>query len=568
VSRDLDRLKESYRDLYQNAPVMYFSLDIHGNLVTLNDTLLQTLGFEREALIRQPYGRLLPPDRAAEWGEPIPAALFHDVTRAGELETQWRKQDGTIMDVWIRSVPITDADGGFVRTRSAALEVTEKNRLADELRCRGDELERANSDLKNTNRELEEFTSVVSHDLKEPLRTIQAFSNMLAEDYAGQLGADAFQSINHLVQASTRLGALIDDLLNLSGAGRVLRAPQIFNLIEIVATVRRDLADLVQRKNAEIIVEGSLPAVIGDRHRVTQLLANLVGNGLKYNNNKTPRVTIGEAPEELLARLPPRDGRKPNTGLERERAVLFVRDNGIGIPQRFHERIFGIFHRLHQADEYEGTGAGLAICKKIVEAHDGRIWVESEPDKGATFYFSLPKPRAVPALPAVAETPRFKTEPRSARHVLMELPRRRAEKNGKAPARRPRLLLVEDMPDIAMITKKLADRAGYELIWHPSAEDALEYLQANEPDLVLLDIQLPGMSGVELCQFIRTQPALKHLSISLFTQGQEHQNLAWAREQGADFILTKDLLTRPDHWTMRIQEILQSPRPAAAEVVG
>jgi signal transduction histidine kinase len=201
------------------------------------------------------------------------------------------------------------------------------------------------------------------------------------------LGPEGQTFIGHITHASKRLGLLIDDLLTLSRAGRILNTPQEFDLAQCVATVCGDLASLIQRKNASVRVEGKLPAVIGDPQRVTQLLTNLVSNGLKYNNGPQPQVVIGIAPSSAMKRLE-RNNTLPRSS-DQERVTLFVRDNGIGIDARYHEQIFGIFRRLHLPEEYEGTGAGLAICKKIVEAHGGSIWVESEPGRGATFFFTL-----------------------------------------------------------------------------------------------------------------------------------------------------------------------------------
>jgi PAS domain S-box-containing protein len=392
INRDLERLKESYRDLYHNAPGMYFSLDPEGRFATINDTMLRTLGYTRPELSGQPFTRLLAPEcRALYFMNPA------DYQKPGEVQTRWVKKDGTVIDVWIRSTPVLDVEGQFVRSRSAAQDMTEHNRLANALRTKAEELQKANTQLRRINRELDDFTYVVSHDLKEPLRTLQAFSNFLAQDYGDKLGTEGQDYISHLIQASRRLGSLIDDLLNLSKAGRITHAPRPFELADVVQTVCSDLADLIQRKGAVVRVEGLLPTVAGDPQRITQLLTNLVGNGLKYNKNPHPQVVIGtndeiavpcSEPDIRLDELPPAGPREPQF------VTLYVRDNGIGIDPKYHQRIFRIFCRLHAREEYEGTGAGLAICKKILEAHGGRIWLDSQLGQGATFYFTLPLPQA------------------------------------------------------------------------------------------------------------------------------------------------------------------------------
>ncbi len=540
---DLDRLKRSYRDLYHNAPVMYFGLDPEGRFVTFNDTLLNTLGHKHEDLLGKQYADAIPANPPAEQGQP---PFPQSPGKTEGQKTQWRHKNGSLVDVWIRSTAAVDDDGNLVRWRCSALDLTERNRLADELRARGDELERMNARLRQTNTELEDFTHVVSHDLKEPLRTLQAFSHILAEEYAAQLGADGFHYINHLVQASSRLGRLVDDLLSLSQAGRINRDLKSFNLNESLATVRRDLSDLIQRKNAALVIEGSLPEVVGDPQRIAQLLANLVGNGLKYNQNPSPRIVVGQSDQ-------------PHE--ENGHIVCFVRDNGIGIDPKFHQQIFGIFRRLHTNEDYEGTGAGLAICKKIVEAHGGKIWVESQPGKGAAFFFTLPKP-----------TPRSADDTDSDDDMLLPPPALDFAPSlpSKSSLRGTRILLVEDMYEIGTIIKKLGQRSGLIFTWFTTAEEAWDYLQTETPDFILLDKNLPGMDGLELCRRIR-KTLQSQVTIALFSQEQRLEDLRTLRKAGANFFISKELLSRPAIWQEKLRELLlkaraKSQQPASGEM--
>jgi PAS domain S-box-containing protein len=405
ANEDLQRLKESYRDLYHHAPVLYFSLDGRGHFVACNETMLRTLGYPREALLGQPYRRLLTPaSRAAFLRDPT---VFQ---RPGELETQWVKQDGTVIDVWVGTSTVRDETGAFVRSRSAARDVTERKRLANALRAKAQEVGQANAQLRRINQELEDFTYIVSHDLKEPLRTLEAFSNFLAQDYGPALGAEGQDYITHLIQASRRLGALIDDLLTLSRAGRVINTPRPFSWDEAVETVRADLHDLIQRKQAIFRVEGPLPPACGDPERVIQLLSNLVSNGFKYNQSPRPEVVLGATAPPGRPTPPPGQVAAPANDF----VTLWVRDNGIGIDRTYHEQIFRMFRRLHRRDEFEGTGAGLTICRRIIEAHGGRIWVESEAGQGATFYFTLPRRPAEPSGPAAAARPEGAAAPEPA----------------------------------------------------------------------------------------------------------------------------------------------------------
>jgi PAS domain S-box-containing protein len=388
ANRALAELKDRYSDLYQNAPAMYFSLDLEGRLLVCNDTLLKTLGYRRKDLIGRPYEQLLP-----ETDRPTFRGRFSQYLRDGriEAESRWRTADGREIDVFVTAVAVRDPEGRLIHSRSVAQDITARKRLEAELRRNNDRLARINDELSRKNTELDEFSYVISHDLQEPVRTLIAFSGFLRQDYADRLDDQAVEYLDYLAEASTRMRTLIQDLLELSRAGRTTSDFGPVPLADVLGTLRVDLAELIRARGAEVVAEGPLPTLWGDRTRIGQLLGNLICNALKYNESDRPRVEVG-----LLTGPAPGDGRT---------ITLAIRDNGIGIDPQFHDKIFQMFRRLHARDRYEGTGAGLAICQKIARAHGGRIWVESCPGAGSTFFVDLPLAPAGPPATILPASP-------------------------------------------------------------------------------------------------------------------------------------------------------------------
>jgi PAS domain S-box-containing protein len=245
-------------------------------------------------------------------------------------------------------------------------------RAAAELERQQSELElhRQKQDLARSNDELQQFAYVASHDLQEPLRMITSYLELLERRYKGQLDAKADMFIGYAVDGASRMQTLINDLLNYSRVGRQVREFETVDCEEILQQVSIDLQVAIAQ-NSAVITHTPLPRVKGDPSQLAQLFQNTIGNAIKFRTQEPPQIQIGA---EFV------DGKW----------LFSVRDNGIGMDAQYLERIFVIFQRLHSKTEYPGTGIGLAVCKKIVERHGGNLWVESQPDCGSTFYFTLP----------------------------------------------------------------------------------------------------------------------------------------------------------------------------------
>lgn len=233
-------------------------------------------------------------------------------------------------------------------------------------------LKGSRKELEKVNRELEDFTYTVSHDLKEPLRSIASFSHFVQEDYKDKLDDEGRDYLQRIVKASARMKHLIDDLLTLSRVGRVRNPFEDVPSTDIVSETLFSLSRQTEEKGVEIKVQEGLPVIHCDRILMQQVFLNLLSNAVKFGNQEHPVVEIGcdTLPDEYR---------------------FLVRDNGIGIDGRYHEKIFEIFERLNRKEDYEGTGAGLTIVKKVVEEHHGKVWVESRLGEGSTFYFTIPR---------------------------------------------------------------------------------------------------------------------------------------------------------------------------------
>lgn len=291
------------------------------------------------------------------------------VLRTGEPVRNWelviKRKDGREIPILSNAGPIRDRSGAVRGTIHAWTDITDRKRAEEQLK-------RTIAELKRSNSELQQFAYVASHDLQEPLRTVGSYVELLAMKYRGKLDETADRYISYAVEGANRMSALINDLLAYS---RVGTRGAIFSDVDMNSVYRRALESLgrAMRENQAVITADRLPAVRGDESQLRQVLQNLLANAVKFRKpDVPPRIEVSAEPR----------------GTD---YVFSVKDNGIGIEPRFFDRIFAIFQRLHTREEYAGTGVGLAICRRIVERHGGRIWVESKPGEGSTFYFSIPQ---------------------------------------------------------------------------------------------------------------------------------------------------------------------------------
>ena len=338
------------------------STDLSGIIQTWNEGADRLFGYRAEEIIGQPVTRLLPPERVDE--ETLIVERVGAGQRVEHLETLRMTKDGEMIDVSVTVSPVKDRDGRITGASKILRDITQRKRAEEALRQTAEDLVRSNKDL-------EQFAYVASHDLREPLRMVTGFMSLLKDHCQGKLDAKADQYIGFATEGASRMQTLIDDLLAYSRTGRS-EASEPTDLEGVLDSVLQTLAARIE-ESAATITRDPLPAIAANRLELTLVFQNLVANALTFRGEHKPEIHVAAQ-------------RQANAWL------LTVRDNGIGIDPQFAERIFLIFQRLHTREQYPGTGIGLAICKKVVERHGGRIWVESQPGKGSTFCFTIPDP--------------------------------------------------------------------------------------------------------------------------------------------------------------------------------
>jgi PAS domain S-box-containing protein len=352
---------EKYRHIFENAVLGLFTVDSRGRFMDVNPAFANMLGYDSPGDFLT--GKIGESDFFADPGD---AGTCNDlIDRYGYIknfETQVRRKDNSRIWASISARSATDTDKRQ-RIRYGIIEDITQRRIAEEA------VARKAFDLARCNSDLEQFTHIASHDLQEPLRMVSSFTELLARRYKGRLDSDADEFISIAVDGANRMKQHLNDLLAYSrlSARAQLREPVDFN--EAFNSAIGNLAIMI-REHGAVVEPEHLPVLMASREHVVQLFQHLLSNAIKFHGLAQPRIKISARHEDTCW-------------------VFSVWDNGIGIdPQNF-ERIFVVFQRVHGKRDYPGTGMGLTICKKIVELHGGRIWVESEPGKGSVFFFTI-----------------------------------------------------------------------------------------------------------------------------------------------------------------------------------
>ena len=338
------------------------SKDLNGVITSWNKGAERLFGYTAGEAIGQSIAMLIPPERQDE--EPEILARLRRGERVDHFQTIRVRKDGSRLNISLTVSPVKDASGRVVGASKVARDITETVRQEQALQAANAALERANADL-------QQFADSASHDLQEPLRMVAAYSQLLQKEFGGQLGSTGDKYIGYTVEGATRMESLLAALRTYTQLSMSEREPK--EDVEAEAVLETALSNLkvaIQDSGASI-TRTALPRIRMYEFQLVQLFQNLIGNAIRYRSDAPLRISIAAE----------RRG---------EEWRFSVQDNGIGIAPQFQKQIFGIFKRLHSKAEYPGTGMGLAICQRIVERAGGRIWVESQPGEGSTFYFTVP----------------------------------------------------------------------------------------------------------------------------------------------------------------------------------
>ena len=372
AERALSESEDRYRSLVVATTQVVWTTSASGEVVGDMPMWRQFTGQSFEDIQGWGWIKSLHPedrDRTAQiWSTAVANHILY------ETEYRMRRSDGEYRYVAVRGVPVLAKDGSIREWIGTCTDITERKQSEEEIRKLNDELEervkQRTAELEAANKELEAFTYSVSHDLRAPLRHISGFSKILSEEFGSVLPAEAQNHLGRIQEGTRRMGALVDDLLNLARVGRQELRLQVTGLNSLVDEVIAGLKADYEGRRVEWKI-GSLPFMECDAGLMRQVLQNLLSNALKFTRPRPVAIIeVGQVEQQGAP-------------------TIFVRDNGVGFSMKYADKLFGVFQRLHRAEDFEGTGVGLATVQRILHKHGANIWAESELDKGTTFYFTL-----------------------------------------------------------------------------------------------------------------------------------------------------------------------------------
>jgi PAS domain S-box-containing protein len=352
---ELRESERRYRTLAESLPHLVWTCRGDGPCDYLSPRWVDYTGIpEADQLGYRWLEQLHPDDRervVAEWTKVTPRGDAFDI------EFRIRRTDGVYRWFKTRAIPFRDDGGRVIKWFGSNSDI--------------EDYKQAHDSLARSNKELEQFAYVASHDLQEPLRMVASYTQLLAQRYEGQLDDTAKKYIDYAVDGAVRMQQLIQDLLTYSRLNSQAKPPELIDVNNVLLDVFRNLQVAIDESRASVAT-GELPTVRADASQLQQVFQNLIANGIKFHRDEPPQVHVSAKDLGQQWRFS-------------------VQDNGIGIEAQYADRVFGIFQRLHTRQEYPGTGIGLTVCKRIVVRHGGKIWFESELGKGTTFFFTLPK---------------------------------------------------------------------------------------------------------------------------------------------------------------------------------
>ena len=384
ISRDVTERKqmeealraseEKYRTILDSIEEGYFDVDLGGYFISFNDSMCRILGYPREDMMGMGY-RVYTAKKDAK----VVFKTFNQVYRTGnptkDLSWEVSRKDGSKGFEEVSVSLLRNQAGEIIGFRGISRDVTERKRMEREREALLKDLKKVNRKLEQSNKELQDFVYVASHDLREPLRKITSFGTLLQDSLEDKLDEDQQENFEFMIDGANRMQMMIDDLLAYSRVTTEAKPSEAVDLNEVIEDLKKlELAIRLDETKGTIHVPKSLLLVNGDPSQIRRLFQNLIGNGLKfYRDGMPPEITIR------------------TYQIDDDMVRVEVEDNGIGIDEEYCEQIFTMFKRLHSRTRYEGSGIGLAVCKKIVNRHGGDIGVKSNQGEGSTFWFTLPR---------------------------------------------------------------------------------------------------------------------------------------------------------------------------------